>query len=161
VSSSADRREFLRRAGLGAAAAGAWVAPQVLGTATVSAACTPVDKFLQVAASGATSGESMTNDPNLPGCKPSTWVTDRTDGITFTPNPTNLEYGGTLTITSAGCTPVQAKVVKYCPSGSGSGYVCINGTIVGNDITFPALTLAEQDAGCVYQRIRVYLTCCT
>ncbi len=160
MSSSADRREFLRRAGLGAAAAGAWVAPQVLGTATVSAACTPVDKFLQVAAQGG-SEESTTNDPNLPGCKPSTWVTGRTDGITFTPDPTTLGAGGTLTITSVDCTPLEAKVVKYCPSGSGSGYVCITGTIVGNDITFPALTGAELAAGCVYQRIRVYLTCCT
>ena len=45
-----DRRTFLRRAAIGASAVGAWVAPQVLSTAHVSAGCTPLTQLLQIPA---------------------------------------------------------------------------------------------------------------
>ena len=156
MSTSQDRRDFLRKAGLGAAVAGAWVAPQVLSTPTASAACTPLIKLLQVAAPSCL--EMTTSlDANLPGCVPTSWATGRNDGVGFTCAGNAL--GATITITD-GCTPVSAKVVKYCPLASGSQYSCITGSIVGNVVTFPTITGSGIIEGCVYLEYRITVSCC-
>ena len=160
-----DRRRFLQQAGLGAAAVGAWVAPQVLFTATAAAGCTPITKLLQVpACSCPVAAGAITNtDSNLPSCVPGGWASGRNDGITFTcaallANPC---HGGTVTITSAGCGPSAGSAVKFCPLASGTKYTCVPGTVSGNSITFPAISSTERAAGCVYVDYRITVTCCT
>ena len=156
MTTSQDRREFLRKAGLGAVAAGAWVAPQVLSTATASAACTPIAKLLQVAAPSCL--EMTTSvDSNLPGCVPSSWATGQNDGVGFTCAGNAL--GATITITD-GCTPVDAKVVKWCSLASGNQYSCITGSISGNVVTFPTITGSGITQGCVYLEYRITVSCC-
>jgi hypothetical protein len=160
-----DRRRFLQQAGLGAAAVGAWVAPQVLFTATAAAGCTPITKLLQVpACTCPTAVGSITNtDSNLPSCVPSGWASGRNDGITFTCSAllANPCHGGTVTITSSGCSPASGRAVKFCPLASGSKYTCVSGTVSGGSITFPALSSAERATGCVYVDYRITVTCCT
>ena len=80
---STDRRRFLQQAGLGAAAVGAWVAPQVLFTATAAAGCTPITKLLQVPACTCPSaaGAITNTDANLPSCVPGGWASGRNDGV--------------------------------------------------------------------------------
>lgn len=159
-----DRRRFLQ-AGLGAAAVGAWVAPQVLFTATAAAGCTPITKLLQIpACTCPSSGGSTTNtDANLPGCVPPSWASGRNDGVTFTcvallANPC---HGGTVTITKAGCFPTAGRAVKFCLLASGTKYTCVTGSVSGQTITFPALTAFERLTGCVYVDYRITVTCCT
>lgn len=157
MTTSQDRREFLRKAGLGAAVAGAWVAPQVLSTGTASAACSPITKLLQVSAPTC-SAMTTTVDSDLPGCVPTSWATGQNDGVTFTCGAD--VHGGTITITD-GCTPVSAKVVKYCALVSGGGaYSCVTGTIAGNVVTFPTITGLGLTQGCVYLEYRITLSCC-
>ena len=160
-----DRRAFLRKAALGATAVGAWVAPQVLFTATASAGCTPITKLLQVVACScpAGSGSVTSLDANLPSCAPPGWVVGRNDGVTFTcvaAGP-NACHGGTITITESGCGPTAGTAVKFCPLASGTKYTCVTGTVVGATISFPYLTAAERSAGCVYIDYRITVTCCT
>lgn len=155
MSTSSDRREFLRRAGLGAAVAGAWVAPQVLSTPTASAACSPVEKFLQVSIGCA--GVARTA-PSLLGCAPTGWTTPGNDGVGFACAPApGIAKGATITI-AAGCTPLQAMAVRTCFLSSGGSPVrtCIPGTIVGQVVTFPTIT----DPRCFYDAYRIRLTCC-
>lgn len=160
-----DRRRFLQQAGLGAAAVGAWVAPQVLFTATAAAGCTPITKLLQIPACSCPSSlGSITNtDSNLPSCVPAGWVSGRNDGITFTCSAlaVNPCHGGAVTITTAGCTPSSGRAVKFCPLASGSKYTCVSGTVSGGTITFPLLTSAERATGCVYVDYRIAVSCCT
>ena len=159
-----DRRRFLQ-VGLGAAAVGAWVAPQVLFTATAAARCTPISKLLQIpACTCPSSGGSTTNtDANLPSCAPTGWASGRNDGVTFTCTAllANPCHGGTVTITKAGCFPTSGKAVKFCPLASGTKYTCVTGTVVGGTITFPALTSLERLTNCVYVDYRIAVTCCT
>ena len=158
MTTSQDRREFLRKAGLGAVAAGAWVAPQVLSTATASAACTPINKLLQVSAPSC-SAMDTTVDSNLPGCVPTDWAINRNDGVGFTCAGNAL--GATITITD-GCTPVSAKVVKWCQFASGNQYSCVDGAILpGNVVTFAAITGSGLTQGCVYLEYRITVECCT
>lgn len=160
-----DRRAFLQRAGIGAVAVGAWVAPQVLFTSTASAGCTPITKLLQINAASCPSGTGVvtTTNPNLPSCVPSGWATGRNDGITFTcvSLGASASWGSTITITSSTCGPTSGRAVKFCPLASGAKYTCVNGTVAGSAITFPLLTLAERATGCVYIDYRITVTCCT
>jgi len=164
MTASHDRRDFLRKAGLGAVAAGAWVAPQVLSTSTASAACTPICELLQVN----TSCVAVTTNINgsLPGCVPGCapglsggWASGQNDGIPFTCTPAGGggTKGATITITN-GCTPVEARAVRVCSSGSGGGltYSCVNGSIAGQVITFPTITSPL----CFYDAYRITVTCC-
>ena len=163
ASAGHDRRAFLQRAGIGAAAVGAWVAPQVLFTSSASAGCTPITKLLQLNAAGCGS-QTTTFNPNLGSCFPAGWASSRNDGVTFTCAPVflgNTLYGAAITITSAGCGPTAGRAVKYCPRGSGANYTCVNGVVSGSTITFPALTLLEIFFGCVYVDFRITVTCCT
>lgn len=160
-----DRRAFLRKAALGATAVGAWVAPQVLFTATASAGCTPITKLLQVSACSCPggSGSVTTFDANLASCAPSGWVAGRNDGVTFTCVAAggNACHGGTVTITESGCGPTEGKAVKFCPLASGTKYTCVDGVVTGANIAFPYLTATERAAGCVYIDYRITVTCCT
>lgn len=159
MTSSHDRREFLRRAGLGAAVTGAWIAPQVLSTGVAHAACTPVAKCLQIVPS--TCSETATSSSPLGSCVPSGWCTDgHLDGVTFTCSA-NTDQGSTITITSAGCTIDDAVAVKFCPAASGgTQYSCIPGTIGGGGttVTFPTIVAPPT---CQYLLYRITLTCCT
>lgn len=159
-----DRRRFLQKAGLGAAALGAWVAPQVLFTASAAAGCTPITKLLQVAACSCPAGFGAvtTLDANLPGCAPGGWATGRNDGVTFTCSaPANPCHGGSVTITRVGCTPTSGRAVKFCPLASGTKYTCISGTLSGSTISFATLSASERAQGCVYIDYRITVTCCT
>jgi len=160
-----DRRQFLQRAGMGAAAVGAWVAPQVLFTATAAAGCTPITRLLQINACTCPSsgGVATTTDVNLPACVPAGWANGRNDGVTFTCSAlaANPCHGGSISITSSGCGPTAGRAVKFCPSASGSLYTCVTGTISGGTITFPLLSSAEQAANCIYIAYRITVTCCT
>lgn len=160
-----DRRAFLQRAGIGAVAVGAWVAPQVLFTSTASAGCTPITKLLQINAASCPSGSGVvtTLNPNLTTCVPSGWATGRNDGITFTcvSLAANPSHGSTITITSSSCGPTSGRAVKYCPVASGSKYTCVTGTVAGSTITFPLLTILERLFNCVYVDYRITVTCCT
>jgi len=157
VTTSQDRREFLRKAGLGAAVAGAWVAPQVLSTSTALAACTPIPKLLQINANSC-GDMTTTEDPDLPGCKPSGWATGRDDGVGFTCS--GDEMGATITITD-NCTVTGAKAVKWCSLASGNQYQCIDGAIgPSNVVTFPTITGSDITQGCVYIEFRIALSCC-
>ncbi len=160
-----DRRQFLQRAGLGAAAVGAWVAPQVLFTASAAAGCTPITKLLQIVACNCPvgAGSVTTTDPNLPSCAPSGWASGRNDGVTFTCGALggNACWGGFISITSSGCSPSAGRAVKFCPNASGTKYSCVTGTVSGGTITFPLLSSAERAAGCVYVDYRITVTCCT
>lgn len=156
MSTSHDRREFLRRAGLGAAVAGAWVAPQVLSTPTASAACTPVDRLLQVSIGCA--AVVTTTNAGLPACVPTGWANGRNDGVGFACAPApGVAKGATITI-AAGCTPTEAMAVRTCFLSSGGSPVrtCVTGTIVGQVVTFPTIT----DPRCFYDAYRIKLTCC-
>ena len=160
MTTSHDRREFLRRAGLGAAAATAWVAPQVLGTATASAGCTAITKELQINPSNCASVTPTGVDPYLPGCVPSGWIGGQSDGVTFTCTPVSPSgiYGISVTITN-GCTIIGGKAVKYCPSGS-THYSCVTGTVTGGTtISFPTLSPSDP-AGCIYEWVGITVTCC-
>lgn len=157
-----DRRRFLQKAGLGAAALGAWVAPQVLFTASAAAGCTPITKLLQIGACSCAAAVTSVN-ANLPGCVPSGWVTGRNDGVTYTCSAllANPCHGSTVTITNVGCTATAARAVLFCPLASGTKYTCVTGTIAGGTtITFAALTAAQRGQGCVYVDYRITLTCC-
>lgn len=162
---STDRRRFLQQAGLGAAAVGAWVAPQVLFTATAAAGCTPITKLLQVPACTCPSaaGAITNTDANLPSCVPGGWASGRNDGVTFTCTAllANPCHGGTVTITASGCSPSSGRAVKFCPLASGAKYTCVTGTLAGASITFPALSSSERATGCVYVDYRIVVTCCT
>jgi len=154
-----DRRDFLRKAGLGAVAAGAWVAPQVLSTATASAACTPITKLLQIQANACPGNSGVVTTSNA--CAPLGWSAGVNDGVTFTCSSltVNPAQGSTITITN-GCTPTSARAVKYCPTGSGTGLTCVTGTIVGTQITF---TMNGTDIlnNCVFVDFRITVSCCT
>lgn len=160
-----DRRRFLQQAGLGAAAVGAWVAPQVLFTATAAAGCTPITKLLQLPACTCPSavGAITNTDGNLPSCVPAGWASGRNDGVTFTcaALAANPCHGGTITITESGCSPSAGRAVKFCPLASGSKYTCVSGTVLSNTITFPLISSAEQATGCIYVDYRITVTCCT
>ena len=160
-----DRRQFLQRAGLGAAAVGAWVAPQVLFTATAAAGCTPITKLLQVRACTCpgSSGAVTTTDGNLPGCVPSGWANGRNDGVGYTCTATagNPCWGGSITILGTSCVPTAGRAVKWCRLASGTKFTCVTGAIVGSTITFPALSTQEQVTGCIYVDYRITVTCCT
>ena len=158
-----DRRTFLRRAAIGASAVGAWVAPQVLSTAHVSAGCTPLTQLLQIPAiSCPSSGGAVTTlDANLPSCAPSGWATGRNDGVGFTCSALGASPAWGASISITGCTPTEGRAVKYCPLASGSKYTCVSGVIVGNTITFPLLSAAEQSQGCTYVDYRITVSCCT
>jgi len=160
-----DRRAFLQRAGIGAVAVGAWVAPQVLFTDVASAGCTPITKLLQISACTCPSsgGAVTTTDVNLPACVPAGWVNGRNDGVTFTCGAlaANPCWGGSISITSPGCGPTAGSAVQFCPTPSGSLYTCVNGTLSGGTITFPLISSAQQGAGCIYIDYRITVTCCT
>lgn len=160
-----DRRQFLQRAGIGAAAVGAWVAPQVLFTATAAAGCTPITKLLQIPAATCPSsgGATTTTDSNLPSCVPSGWANGRNDGVSFTCSAlgANPSHGGAINILDAGCGPTEGRAVKFCPLASGTKYTCVTGTISGGTITFPYLTSAERATNCIYIDYRITVTCCT
>ncbi len=152
-------RRALLRAGLGAVAVGAWVAPQVL-LATPAFACTPLTKWLQINPGACGAGEQSTTIPIAPEpvtCVPSGWQTGRIDGVTYACSTTSL--GGSITITKAGCTPTSATAIKYCPNASGAKYSCVNGSISGNVVTFAAIT-GPNPQGCLYLKYRVKLSCC-
>lgn len=159
------RRQFLQRAGLGAAAVGAWIAPQVLFTASAAAGCTPITKLLQIVACTCPVGVGSTTstDSNLPSCAPAGWATGRNDGVTFTCGALggNACWGGFINITSSGCSPSSGRAVKFCPLASGSKFSCVTGIVSGGTITFPLLTSAERLNGCVYLDYRIVVTCCT
>jgi hypothetical protein len=160
-----DRRQFLQRAGMGAAAVGAWVAPQVLFTATAAAGCTPITKLLQIPACTCPSsgGAVTTTDSNLPACVPSGWANGRNDGVSFTCSALsgNPCHGGSINILESGCGPTEGRAVKFCPLASGNKYTCVSGTISGGTITFPLIPSGEQASGCVYIDYRITVTCCT
>ena len=159
-----DRRAFLQRAGLGAVAAGAWVAPQVLFTSVASAGCTPITKRLQINAGACASGVGVTTtvNPNLPSCVPAGWASGVNDGVTFTcTTPGVSTRGATINVTLPGCGPTVAWAVKFCPFGSGPNYTCIPGTIVGATVTFPTIVGLEALFLCQYIDYRITVTCCT
>jgi len=160
-----DRRAFLQRAGIGAVAVGAWVAPQVLFTDVASAGCTPITKMLQITAASCGAVSPTSPNPNLVGCVPPGWVNGRTDGVTFTCVPTVVllgsARGSVVTVTLPGCGPTAARAVKMCPSASGSIYTCVSVIPVGATVTFPTLSFGELAAGCVYVDFRITVTCCT
>ena len=157
-----DRRAFLQRAGIGAAAVGAWVAPQVLFTSTAAAGCTPITKLLQLNA--LTCGSQTTSfNGNLGSCFPAGWAAGRNDGVTFNCAPLvlNTNRGAAITILSAGCGPTAGTAVRYCPNASGNKYSCVNGTISGATITFPLINPFANGGNCVYIDFRITVTCCT
>lgn len=157
-----DRRAFLQRVGIGAVAASAWVAPQVLFTDVASAGCTPLYKMLQLNAGSCAQVAPTGVNGSLPGCLPANWATGRTDGVPFVcvPHPTPTR-GATITVNLAGCGPSSATAVKYCPSFTGTNYTCIPGTIVGNTVTFPTIGVVEDFFGCAYIDYRITVKCCT
>lgn len=156
MSESHDRREFLRKAGLGAVAVGAWAAPQVLSTGRASAACTPVTKLLQVDKNGFA---QLTSTPLVAGCAPSGWAVSRNDGVTFSFSSSAPGGPTTITITN-GCTLVDARAVRYDANGSGGpGYKCVKGTVTGNSVTFPAAPPGLT--GSFYVDYRITVSCCT
>ena len=150
MTSSHDRREFLRRAGLGAAAAGAWVAPQVLSSGVAHAGCTPVIRCLQVTASGC-SGSGMTG---FAGCLPS--------GCSLggsTPPVSWTCAGNSVTITTAGCTITDAVGVKACIGSGGPATFCVapSSSLPATTVTFPTLVAPPA---CNYLYFRLSITCC-
>jgi hypothetical protein len=155
VTTSQDRREFLRKAGLGAAVAGAWVAPQVLSTGTASAACSPITKLLQVSAPTC-SAMTTTVDSDLPGCVPTSWATGQNDGHLHLRADV---HGGTITITD-GCTPGSGVVKRCAPRLRRRCVPRVTGSIAGNVVTFPTITGAELTQGCVYLEYRITVSCC-
>lgn len=160
MTSSHDRREFLRRAGLGAAVTGAWIAPQVLSTGVAHAACTPIDKCLQIVPSSCSSGGVPVDGTTMGSCVPDPWCSDGTNhGITYTCS-SNSTQGSTITITSAGCWIVDAVAVKFCPAASGTKYFCVPGTISVDElsVTFPTIV---PPPSCDYLVYRIAITCCT
>jgi hypothetical protein len=161
-----DRRAFLQRAGLGAVAVGAWVAPQVLFTSSASAGCTPITKLLQIVACTCpgSSGVTTTTSASLPSCAPAGWATGRNDGLTYTCAALfggNSCWGSAITISTATCFPTSGRAVKFCPLASGAKFTCVNGTVAGGTITFPVLSSAERATGCIYIDYRITVTCCT
>ena len=151
-----DRRALLKRLGLGAAAAGAWVTPQVLFASPASAGCTPITKLLEIDATNCSGGSQVTTSiPSGSGCTLSGWVTGRNDGVTYT-CPANALQGGSFTITTSGCTPTGGIGEKFCTTGSPGGTSCVSySSISGSTITFPA-----PGAGCTYDTFRIILSCC-
>ena len=154
-----DRRAFLQRAGIGAAAVGAWVAPQVLFTSSAAAGCTPITKLLQINAASLLAVEPTTFDPNLPSC-PSGWASGRSDGVTFGIAPVGITAirGATITIYSAGCRPTSGYAVRWCPGQSGPDYTCEPGLASGTTIIFPLLS---PPPFCFYLDFRIFIECCT
>ena len=152
MTSSHDRREFLRRAGLGAAAAGAWVAPQVLSSGVAHAGCTPVTRCLQVTASGC-SGSGMTSSP-LGTCLPSGCsVGGSTPPVSWTCGTNSV------TITTAGCTIVDAVAVKSCSGSGGPALLCVTpSSMTATTVTFPTLVAPPT---CTYLVYRLSTSCCT
>ena len=157
-----DRRAFLQRAGLGAAAVGAWVAPQVLFTSVASAGCTPITKLLQINANSCGTGVSTTVNPDLTGCVPVGWTTNQNDMVQFSCSGLFglAIFGGSITIESAGCTPAQGRAVRYCSLAS-TKYSCVEGSISGSTITFAQITGPEAALNCRYVDFRITVTCCT
>jgi hypothetical protein len=122
--------------------------------------------MLQINANACPSGVSVnpTNlNANLTTCAPTGWVTGRTDGVTFTCAQTSIAgptRGSVITVTG-GCGPTAGRAVKFCPLASGSNYTCVTGTVVGQTVTFPTLSVVEIATGCVYIDFRITVTCCT
>jgi hypothetical protein len=149
-----DRRTHLKRLGLGVAAAGAWVTPQVVGAPRASAGCTPVLRRMQFVP---TSCSSTT--PASASCVPTDWSVATNASLTFTCSSPNIRLGGSITITSVGCTPVSAAAIRLCTSGSGSAS-CVSGSISGNTVTFPTIPSPNTEQ-CAYTAIRIVISCCT
>jgi hypothetical protein len=106
-------------------------------------------------------GAVTTLDSNLPSCAPSGWATGRNDRIAFSCAALGASPAWGASINITGCTPTEGRAVKYCPLASGSKYTCVSGVIVGNTITFPLLSGAEQSQGCTYLDYRITVSCCT
>lgn len=153
MSSSHDRREFLRRAGLGAAAAGAWVAPQVLSTGVAHAGCTPVNRCLQVTVSGC-AGSGITASP-LGTCLPA----GCTAGGGLPPGVTWTCGTNSVTITAAGWWLSDAVAVKSCSGSGGPTLSCVPySSLTATTATFPTLVAPPT---CTYLLYRLTITSCT
>jgi hypothetical protein len=148
-----DRRTHLKRLGLGVAAAGAWVTPQVVGAPRASAGCTPVLRRMQFIPNSCAS-----ETPDSTGCLPTNWSSATNASFGFSCSSSDISEGGSITISESGCTPVSAVAEQFCPGASGTQTTCVTGSIAGNTVTFPATNLT---LGCVYLTIRIVISCCT
>jgi hypothetical protein len=148
-----DRRTHLKRLGLGVAAAGAWVTPQVVGAPRASAGCTPVLRRMQF-----DPGSCSSEMPNDLSCLPANWFSATNASFGFSCSSSDIKEGGSITISETGCTPVSAVAEQYCPGESGEKTTCVTGSISGNTVTFPT---TNSTLGCVYLTIRIVISCCT
>jgi hypothetical protein len=158
ASDAHDRRTHLKRLGLGVAAAGAWVTPQVLGAPRASAGCTPVLRRMQFFPSAC----ARETPDSVGGCLPTDWDV-ATDAVfshsCFSPSgspSSNISQGGSITISATGCTPVSAVASRVCTSGSLSSG-CVTGSISGSTVTFSTVPSGQ----CFYEVIRIVISCCT
>lgn len=149
-----DRRTHLKRLGLGVAAAGAWVTPQVVGAPRASAGCTPVLRRMQFNPASCSS-----ETPSSDTCVPTNWGSATDAALSFSCSSGNVSLGGSITITASGCTPVSAVAERVCTAGSGSA-TCIVGSISGTTVTFPTIS-APNTEQCFYDVIRIVISCCT
>lgn len=152
VADGHGRRDFLRKAGVGAAVAGAaWVAPQIRSE---PAGAAPVTWYLQLLPD--CSQVSPTTAPSTAGCEPVAWMTGETGPVngsdlnwTLTENnATDCLAGFSLTFSDVGITIVDATAEEFCTDSSPpNSFRCVPGNISGSTVSFPDNSSPES---CVY-----------
>ena len=155
------RRDFLRKAGTGAAVAGAaWAVPQIQ---TVPAGAAPVSWYLEIdpatcAVISPTTGSSIT-------CDPTGWLTGQTGPVNGADinwtlvqnNGLDCTQGFVLTVTDPDTIIVAARAEETCANSSPPGQSrCVDGTINGaqTEVTFPDNFNPEQ---CLYDVFRIII----
>ena len=150
------RRDFLRKAGVGAAVVGAaWAAPQIRSQ---PAGAAPVLWYLELDPSCAVISPTTAS---LNGCDPTGWMTGETGPVngsdlnwTLTENNgANCLLGFDLTVTDVGATIVAAEAEEFCTDSSPpNSFRCVPGSITGATVSFPDNSAGEN---CAYVGFRI------
>jgi hypothetical protein len=156
-----DRRDFLRKAGVGAAVAGgAWVVPEII---TAPAGAAPITWWVEI---DPTDCSAVLTTSSSIGCDPAGWApaqTPPTNGIdlnwTIVENagPGDCTLGFTFTISDLITTIVAAEAEETCAASSPPGESrCVTGTIDGpmTGVSFPDNFTPEQ---CTYDVFRIVI----
>ena len=144
------RRDFLRKAGVGVAVAGAaWVAPQIRSE---PAGAAPVTWYLEIAA---TCAEVSPTTSSGNGCEPVAWMVGETGPVNGSDlnwvltenNGSNCLAGFSLTFSDLGITIVDATAREFCTDSSPpSSFRCVPGNISGSTVSFPDNSSPENCA---------------
>ena len=158
-----DRRDFLRKTGVGAAVAGgAWVVPQIFSS---PAGAAPITWYLEIDASDCSVVASTTNSGF--GCDPTGWLSGQTPPVngvdlnwTLTENAGagDCTDGFVLDISDLGTIITFAEADVFCTNVSGgNNNQCRSGTIDGpmTQVDFGSLASDPQD--CIYTTFRIII----